>query len=636
MFRKFLADERGNYMLVTAAALVPIMGGLAVAVDYAEMSRQQQITLNALDAAGIATARRIVQGGTEAEFRKYADEFFRANLGSVDPSKTTLHVTLPTSDTGGGTLKMRAELEYDPYFLPAFRSMISSSNPGTDLHFSASNEIRLKNTLEVALVLDNSGSMDANGSGSGKKRLVLLKEAATQLVDTIAAQASQVKQVEKPVQFGIVPFSSSVNVGTHNATAGWMDRDGVSPIHHENFDWSTMSSGNKRVQQIGGIWYKKGSDWGAQENQKVTRFSMFEDLRRQTGTQWESNWVYKCTKTNWKGSCTEWGWVDEGKNVPVYGPYASWAGCVETRPHPFAYDTTAPTSTNPATFFVPMFAPDETDRQDGSKRWAMGNWWADQLGGSNDKARQRYMPKYFEPAPLGTAAVGAYEGPNAMCSTTPILPLTDVSTTAGLNTVKKAINDMVALGATDIPEGTAWGWRVINSKAPFTEARPESEKGNDKVVIVLTDGFNTYYTPNSLSYNDLADNKSIYSNKGYTGQNYNGGSNTRLYMNTSVNKGTFTNANYTSAMNQHMDSVCAQMKASGIIVMTVTLDLSTSKSDEKAAIDMMRACASDSRFRRDESDPGKAAKLFWNTTGGNLAETFKQIADELSNLRIVG
>jgi hypothetical protein len=31
----------------------------------------------------------------------------------------------------------------------------------------------------------------------------------------------------------------------------------------------------------------------------------------------------------------------------------------------------------------------------------------------------------------------------------------------------------------------------------------------------------------------------------------------------------------------------------------------------------------------------KPAKLFWNTTGGNLAETFEDIANELSNLRIV-
>ncbi|MGX7872333.1 hypothetical protein ACVDG5_005215 [Mesorhizobium sp. ORM6] len=47
---------------------------------------------------------------------------------------------------------------------------------------------------------------------------------------------------------------------------------------------------------------------------------------------------------------------------------------------------------------------------------------------------------------------------------------------------------MAASGATNVPEGMAWRWRTLSSGAPFTEGRPETEKGNDKVLIVLTDG----------------------------------------------------------------------------------------------------------------------------------------------------
>ena len=46
----------------------------------------------------------------------------------------------------------------------------------------------------------------------------------------------------------------------------WMDVDGLSPIHHENFDWSALNDPTKRAEKIGGIWYKKGSGWGAEEN----------------------------------------------------------------------------------------------------------------------------------------------------------------------------------------------------------------------------------------------------------------------------------------------------------------------------------------------------------------------------------
>jgi Flp pilus assembly protein TadG len=632
--RGFLSDVKGNYAILTAALIVPLLGALALGVDYTEMTRQRNVTMHALDAAGIATARRILEGATDQEAMAYAHEFFEANLGSMDTSKVTLAVTLPTNDAGGGTLKMQASMSYKPYFLPTFIMGEDSDGPPKMLRFDARSEIQLRNTLEVALVLDNSGSMDIIGTGSGRKRMDLLKEAATELVETIANQAQQMKQVSEPVRFSVVPFAGTVNVGPQNANASWMDTQGLSPIHHENFNWTTMGAHdpNRRVEADGGVFRKKGSGWGNEENQVVTRFTLFDSLRRITGTQQVQNTV--CTRFWSNGTCRTWSTVTE--TIPVLGPASSWAGCVETRPGNLAYDATPASSQNPASLFVPMFAPDETDRRDNWNRAAMGNWWSDLTESTNDAYRQRFMPKYFEPAPQGTSYLGLYEGPNGMCSTTPITPLTDVSTTAGLNTVKQAIADMHALGATDIPEGTAWGWRTITSTAPFTQARPESERGNDKVLIVLTDGFNTYYTPNSLGYNDLANNRSIYSNKGYTGVNYPGANRTRLFMNSTVNPGTHTNANFTTAMNHHLDSVCQAAKDAGVIVMTVALDLSSSVANERDAIQAMTRCASDSRFRRDPSDPSKAAKLFWNANGSNLSDKFREIADELSNLRIVG
>ncbi len=93
---------------------------------------------------------------------------------------------------------------------------------------------------------------------------------------------------------------------------------------------------------------------------------------------------------------------------------------------------------------------------------------------------------------------------------------------------------MVANGATNVPEGMAWGWRVLSHGEPFTDGRPESERGNTKVLIVLTDGANTYYTPSSLGFNDSAGNKSIYSNLGYVGKTTPGYSTSRIFQGTSV------------------------------------------------------------------------------------------------------
>jgi Flp pilus assembly protein TadG len=77
MIGKFLRDRRGNFALMTAIAMVPIMGALALAIDYTEVTRQKQATLNSLDAAGIATARYLVTGANNEAVVTYAKNFLR-------------------------------------------------------------------------------------------------------------------------------------------------------------------------------------------------------------------------------------------------------------------------------------------------------------------------------------------------------------------------------------------------------------------------------------------------------------------------------------------------------------------------------------------------------------------------------
>ena len=160
------------------------------------------------------------------------------------------------------------------------------------------------------------------------------------------------------------------------------------------------------------------------------------------------------------------------------------------------------------------------------------------------------------------------------------------------------------------------------------------EKGNDKVVIVLTDGANTY---GDLGNSDPAANRSTYAAYGYTGQAYNSTSETRLFMGTSsaIGRANYESGNYTNALNEQMAMLCNNAKAGKVLLMTVSLDLNTRNYEENKAIEALKTCASESRFRKDPADPSKPAKLFWNATGSDLAEKFKEIADELSNLRIV-
>ncbi|TGP27332.1 TadE/TadG family protein [Mesorhizobium sp. M1D.F.Ca.ET.184.01.1.1] len=639
---------------MTAIAMVPLMGALAIAVDFTELNRQRQMVLNALDAANFAGARRLSEGATDDQIKTYATGFFNANLNNIDPANVTLDITLPGNQAGGGLMTMNATLSYHPYFYPAAALLVgvSEGDANKPIEFGMTSQVRLKNTLEVAMVLDNSGSMSTKGSGTGQKRIDLLKQAAKQLVDTLAQQAAQIKQIDRPVQFSLVPFAASVNVGAQNDNASWMDTYGLSPIANENFDWSTLNAPNKYAQKINGIWYKKGIGWSTEEGQILTRFELYRDIKVVTSherivgskrvvcDQYREN--HTCERSH-----NEYDYND------TYGPFASWQGCVEVRPYPYNVDDTpasgGPNNTgvgvgDPATMFVPMFAPDEPgnhwyvtqdpDELPPKTYGAANSWWNDDPSSSTGKTRQSNMAKYFMPRPMNAPVLGAGAGPNYSCTTTPITPLTDVTNADGLAAVKAAIDLMQPNGNTNVPEGMAWGWRTVSSAPPFTEGRPETERGNDKVVIVLTDGENTYSTVSS----DPVGNKSTYAAYGYTGVGYNGTSVTRLFGGTSSDIGQFnySSSNYTNALNEQMAKLCDNAKAANIMVMTVALDMSSSDANDKKAMDALKTCSSDSRFRKDPTDPSKPAKLFWNATGATLSDNFKEIANELSNLRVVG
>ncbi|ESX42953.1 pilus assembly protein [Mesorhizobium sp. M1148] len=628
MIRRFLNDRRGNYALMTVITMVPLMGALAIAIDYTDLLRQKQNMLNALDAAGIATAQQIVTGATDTASKAYAKDFFEANLRAVSPADTALTVTLPNNNAGGGTLKLCAELTYHPYFLPAAAMMIGRT--AADVTTSACSEIRLKNTLEVSLVLDNSGSMSINGSGTGQPRIDLLKKAATELVNTMALQAAQMRQVTRPVQFSLVPFSASVNVGAPIPPAPlptWLDTTGISPIHHQNFDWSTMTAAanaTKWIEKVGSVYYQRGTGWGTDKDKEMTRFTLYQDMTATT-----------CTTKNPNGTC----------KTSVVAKYEAWKGCVEARPYPYNDDDTSPTTGTPATMFVPMFAPDEagnfwtdTTRTSTSTWGYANNWWIDYSDTLTVPKRQADMRKYFLTKPWDAAAAAADDGPNSACTTAAITPLQDITTTDGKKILTDAINAMAPTGNTNVPEGLAWGWRTVSSNEPFTQGRPNTERGNDKVVIVLTDGANTYSIgPSNDMTSNYAKNGSTYAAYGYTGPNFPKPVEpaTRLFVNTTVAKTTYTAANYTTALDQQMQTLCTNAKNSNILLMTVSLDLVTTKPAEKTAIDALKKCSSDSRFRKDPTDPSKPAKLYWNATGATLSQSFKEIADELSNLRIV-
>jgi len=94
----------------------------------------------------------------------------------------------------------------------------------------------------------------------------------------------------------------------------------------------------------------------------------------------------------------------------------------------------------------------------------------------------RSVPNNLRVAYNGRQFPAVYQHDNINCGS-PVLPLT-----TNFTTVKTRVNSMVARGATYMPAGLMWGWRMLDDREPFAHA---SAPGTEKVLILMTDGENT-------------------------------------------------------------------------------------------------------------------------------------------------
>ena len=271
--------------------------------------------------------------------------------------------------------------------------------------------------------------------------------------------------------------------------------------------------------------------------------------------------------------------------------------------------TPRPTTSTPATLFVPMFAPDEVGGERRQRLVSLYRHGSTPTIGTTCStigttlAKQSYMPKYFD---IATTAMSAVRNGPGRHGRGPEPGLHDDADHAaeGRERRRDQAGHQRPRSTTCSRPATptcprAWPGAGACFRTPRRSptAAPKSEKGNDKVVIVLTDGANTYSTP----VHDGANNKSTYAALGYAGQSIfrpairsRASSRARRSSNTD-----YSSSNYTAAMDQQFAKLCDNAKAANLMVITVSLDLRTTNAAEKKAIDALTACASTSRFTKD-------------------------------------
>lgn len=202
LLKQFRRNERGNVAMMFALALVPLMGVIGVAVDYSRASRVRQALSSAVDSAALMAARD-AQKLTDAQLTSRINAWVKDNLPS-DAKDQFTGVTV-TIDRTARTVMIVANGA-----VPATISQVigTSSLPVS----TTSQSTWGTNTIELALVLDNTGSMAQSG------KMDALKAAAKDLIQIMKNATETTDQI----RISIVPFATQVRIDRTFQNEQWM------------------------------------------------------------------------------------------------------------------------------------------------------------------------------------------------------------------------------------------------------------------------------------------------------------------------------------------------------------------------------------------------------------------------------
>jgi len=206
---KFRRANGGNVAVMFAIAILPILGFVGAAVDYARVNNARTAMQAALDTTALMLSKDVT-GLSAAEVNEKAQKYFAA-LYKQHPEAQNVAVTAAytSSPKDGSKIVLNASASMETNFMKV------AGYPQLDFGTS-STTVWGTTRLRVALALDNTGSMSKAGKMSA------LKTAAKDLIDQLRSAAKN----DGEVYISIIPFAKDVNIGSvANTSTKWLRWD---------------------------------------------------------------------------------------------------------------------------------------------------------------------------------------------------------------------------------------------------------------------------------------------------------------------------------------------------------------------------------------------------------------------------
>ncbi len=405
------------------------------------------------------------------------------------------------------------------------------------MDISATTEITRSNKgLELVLVLDTTGSM----AGS---KLTALKNASNDLVNILFGEG---KTTAENLWIGLVPFSQAVNIGTSHSD--WIDS-----AHFATLDWGSTS-------------------WAGCVEARYTGRDITDDTPSDEILH-AYHWADHNSYNNWIRTSTD----TANSNTSSSQRICTSSSTCRCSNYDCSCETTGTTSDT-----VGNVTTNTRTEQCVSCS-----------GSGSSRNCDRTTTVYTTTITTNTNyVINDESGPNKYCPTE-VTRLTNVR-----GDIEAGISALSARGATHIPTGAVWGWRMLSPRwrglwggIMDTNNLPLNydEDMMIKAAIIMTDGENTMYNNADGAYDYLNQNR----------------------------LGTTNSGTATTVLNNKVTSICNAMKAQGIIVYTIVFDLNST-----GVATMMRNCATEPDYYFDSPD------------ANTLRQAFRTIGDSLANLRI--
>ena len=242
--RRFWLDRKGNIAVLFAFAIVPIIGGIGAAIDYSMANSYRTDMQKALDSTALALTK--ILPADDATINSAGMEYFLASMGNHDLTNLQLTITEES-----GTVRLRVTGDYTPAIANILGAQQFQIGTVAEAKWSLGK-------LEIALVLDNSGSMGSLG------RMTALKAATHDLLNVLENAARE----PGDAKVAIVPFDSAVRLPFTQANAPNWIKWGTSGSCSIPSSWWYNTGSQLNCIGAGGVW-----TWGSWTNTKWSSWS---------------------------------------------------------------------------------------------------------------------------------------------------------------------------------------------------------------------------------------------------------------------------------------------------------------------------------------------------------------------------